>query len=424
MKWFANRSQWSRSRVARPKAAVFADRSLDEASRFRLLCMVYTQPASLWINLCLAAVIGSVCMSRVLNPWLIGWTIAGLLIGALRLVDYYTFAGRRDNTPLQILSKRYVALAWLLAAYWGSASLVLLITDDPIVHFWFINSLCVFLAGSVARSNPVIRAARGQVFLTLVPLLAVCIVSPDPYLKIYAVLVALYALSSDGNARSLHMQTVRLLLADQANSALLRDLAQSTTALEAANVRLNGLVSTDGLTGIANRRCFDVALATEWGRASRSGSYLTLLLIDIDHFKSFNDGLGHLAGDDCLRRVAVAIAATIVRDGDLAARYGGEEFAVLVPGADSFGAIETGERVRAAVEALAISSPIGKGRVVTVSVGVATVRAPQHDKDPSSLIEAADRSLYRAKRDGRNCVRNVSEAAATLAVAAPMLAWS
>lgn len=418
MSWFANRSDGSRCRISELAETVSNESSLGEASQLRLLNMVYTQPASLWINLCLVAVIGGVCTSRLQNPWLIGWTLAGLLIGAVRLLDYYSFAGRRDHTPLSILSQRYIALAWLLASYWGSASLILLITGDPVIHFWFINSLCVFLAGSVARSNPVIRAARGQVFFTLAPLLVVCIVCPDPYMKIYAVLVALYALSSDGNARSLHTQTVRLLLADQANSALLSDLAFSKDALEVANVRLSALVGTDGLTGIANRRCFDEAIATEWGRAARSGGYLSLLLIDIDHFKSYNDRYGHLAGDDCLRRVAAVISAQMLRDGDLAARFGGEEFVAILPGADSFGTIEAGERLRAAVEAQAIASPAGAGGIITISIGAATIRAPNHDGELTALIEAADKALYRAKHDGRNCVRTGSETVAAIAATA------
>lgn len=166
--------------------------------------------------------------------------------------------------------------------------------------------------------------------------------------------------------------------------------------------RLDALTRVDALTQLSNRRHFDDALHAEWSRARRGGGALALLLIDIDHFKAFNDGLGHPAGDACLRDVARTLAACANRGGDVVARYGGEEFAAILPGAERADALRVGERMRAAVEALILVSPAPAGRV-TVSVGVATT-AYADVVDVASFLRAADAALYAAKRAGRNRV--------------------
>lgn len=166
--------------------------------------------------------------------------------------------------------------------------------------------------------------------------------------------------------------------------------------------RLDALTRVDALTQLANRRHFDDALHAEWNRARRGGGALALLLVDIDHFKAFNDGLGHPAGDACLREVARTLAACANRGGDVVARYGGEEFAAILPGAEPADALRVGERMRAAVDALALASPAPAGRV-TVSVGVATTAHPDA-ADAASFLQAADAALYAAKRAGRNRV--------------------
>ncbi|RYY29298.1 MAG: diguanylate cyclase [Sphingomonadales bacterium] len=166
--------------------------------------------------------------------------------------------------------------------------------------------------------------------------------------------------------------------------------------------RLHGLSSTDALTGLSNRRMFDEALRREWDRARRSGDGLALMMIDIDHFKSLNDTLGHPVGDARLRDVAQAIRGRTRRAAEVAARYGGEEFAVILPGVDPQHALAQAEEVRLSIEELALESPAALGKV-TVSIGVAHVLGP-HDEDTSALVAAADAALYRAKHAGRNCV--------------------
>ena len=178
--------------------------------------------------------------------------------------------------------------------------------------------------------------------------------------------------------------------------------------------KLSTLALTDGLTGLMNRRAFDGALTREWKRAVRYGAQISLLMLDIDHFKRFNDRYGHQAGDDCLRAVARAVSGA-VRATDHVARYGGEEIAVILPSTFSAGAMEAGEKVRCAVEALRLShegNPEGNGRV-TVSVGVATTlvqRGETVEGLPEALIEAADSTMYKAKHEGRNRVATAAAA--------------
>jgi diguanylate cyclase (GGDEF)-like protein len=160
----------------------------------------------------------------------------------------------------------------------------------------------------------------------------------------------------------------------------------------------------DAMTDVANRRSFDEELAMEWRRSTRTHSQLSLLMVDIDGFKAFNDALGHQAGDDCLRAVAKAITDCVRRAADTVARYGGEEFVVLLPDTDAYGAAILAERIRVSVEQRNVAHPTMARGCVTVSIGIATMGGKE-TTDPSTLIKAADAALYQAKRDGRNRVR-------------------
>ncbi len=186
-------------------------------------------------------------------------------------------------------------------------------------------------------------------------------------------------------------------------------LKAQSIQLEDANERLRGLSYLDGLTGIANRRRFDEVLDAEWRRAYRADLPISLLMIDIDHFKAFNDTYGHHAGDECLRNVAGALSQALSRAGDFLARYGGEEFVAILSGSDLEQAARTAEDLRARVESRAIEhSTSSAGAVVTISVGVAC-RHPREGGAAPELQASADKALYTAKRDGRNRVRIAGE---------------
>jgi two-component system chemotaxis family response regulator WspR len=180
---------------------------------------------------------------------------------------------------------------------------------------------------------------------------------------------------------------------------------QQTRELERVNAELRRLTGVDELTGLANRRSFNQAVAQEWSRAARDGTPLSLLMVDIDHFKDYNDHFGHPRGDECLRRVAGALTGAVHRSGDSVARYGGEDFTVLLPRTGLPGAVAVAESLRSRVEALDLEHPRSSaGGKVTISVGVAST-VPSRTDSFDVLVDAADRATYEAKRAGRNRTR-------------------
>jgi diguanylate cyclase (GGDEF)-like protein/PAS domain S-box-containing protein len=217
-------------------------------------------------------------------------------------------------------------------------------------------------------------------------------------------------LHRDGSWRTIEGRLVNRLHEPEIRGivASYRDITEVTEAnrrLSEANAQLDLLANSDGLTGLANRACFDRHLALEWRRAVRDETPLSIILLDVDHFKAFNDTYGHLGGDACLRAVAGALRSCVARPGDLVARYGGEEFVCVVPATPLRGAVELAERMRIAVWDLAITH--ARSQVtdrVTVTVGVISRRCDP-DTSPEDLLRDADDALYRGKAAGRNrCV--------------------
>ena len=192
-------------------------------------------------------------------------------------------------------------------------------------------------------------------------------------------------------------------------------VARDLTERKKLEDQLLAMAMTDGLTGLSNRRAFDAELERQWIQVLENSSQVSLVLLDIDHFKQLNDEYGHLAGDDCLRVIGAAVRSA-VRGADVVARYGGEEIAIILPSTDPAEALKIAEAVRTAIEDLNIEhagNPEG-GNKVTASLGVATAlaRAGGAIRMPESLVLSADKALYMAKSEGRNCVRKVMMMAA------------
>jgi diguanylate cyclase (GGDEF)-like protein len=228
-----------------------------------------------------------------------------------------------------------------------------------------------------------------------------------------AVLLALLRVFSERSRRdldSLVSANLRLQAQAEETDRSNRELRETRGQLEQRNRDLERLTALDTLTQIANRRRFDAVLRTEWRRAVRDESPLSLVFCDIDHFKGFNDTYGHQAGDECLVRVAQAMEESLNRPADLVARYGGEEFIALLVDTDAEGARMLAERIRERVEALAMENPASPvAPHLTVSLGVATV-VPRPASRPEDLVDLADRALYAAKEGGRNRVVTSREA--------------
>lgn len=219
----------------------------------------------------------------------------------------------------------------------------------------------------------------------------------------YTLIVPLTFILSVGPAPApddIYRAGLRLFLANVLGLSVASTLQRSQRLQFAQNRLLQQLLSTDSLTGIANRRHFDYALVDEWRRCARAGKPLSLLMIDVDHFKAFNDARGHLQGDECLRRVAGLLSQAARRPGDLVARYGGEEFVCLLTDTNATGALLVAGRLQAAIDEACISHPNSPlGPHLTISIGAATAHPPA--QSPESLVALADRLLYAAKERGR-----------------------
>jgi diguanylate cyclase (GGDEF)-like protein len=179
---------------------------------------------------------------------------------------------------------------------------------------------------------------------------------------------------------------------------------EDITARKKAEEQLKLIASIDGLTGIANRRHFDNTFDLEWRRAMRSAKPISLIIVDVDYFKNYNDTYGHLAGDSCLQKIAHTIRDSLRRAGNFVARYGGEEFAVILPDTDAERAYFFAESLREKIENLNIKHNDSKvGSNATISLGVSTA-IPKKDDTQGKLISLADKALYKAKQGGRNRV--------------------
>lgn len=195
----------------------------------------------------------------------------------------------------------------------------------------------------------------------------------------------------------------RLVRMQRALVKLTEQLNQANEQLNHANEELHLVSMTDGLTGIANRRLFDESLAREWRRCARIQKPISIVMLDVDYFKKFNDRYGHQAGDECLKAVAREVASSVPRASDLAARYGGEEFVLILGETDEEGARSVANRIRLLVAGLKAVNEDSPHHYVTVSCGISTI-LPSDDKPVERLVKSADNALYLAKKQGRNTV--------------------
>lgn len=207
----------------------------------------------------------------------------------------------------------------------------------------------------------------------------------------------------DGSIRPVELNSMRVRVSGQ---DFLVAVARNISERRALEEHLLRLSLNDSLTGIANRRAFEARFAEEWHRAGRSGAPLALLLLDVDHFKAYNDNLGHPAGDECLRQVATRLQGSMRRPEDLLARYGGEEFAVLLPATDSAGAMIFAHHLLNVLHRAALPHPASPvSQHVTLSIGVASTKQFA-DRAPAALVAAADAALYAAKAGGRDRIES------------------
>ena len=327
---------------------------------------------------------------------LVIWLGLILCLSIIRYIIGHSFKYHHQYSQAELSSwaNKHVFLTVLLSTIWGLAGIVFFPNDYP-----HLILLIMILFSVLLSSIPTLAASRlaytFQVLVVLTPTIIMVLLSDRMDYKLIAISSIILAIT--------------LLLVSHYIYQLLFDLQKTSVALRE-------LADTDQLTRIANRRHFDREFKAEWRRAMRERTPISLLIIDVDSFKLYNDINGHQRGDECLKEIARSLAAITNRPADLAARHGGEEFSVLLPTTDQVNAVMLAERLRRKIETLKIEFPESEFGIVTVSIGVSCCEPswdPNSKKSsakepkvifPAMLLTAADNALYVAKQQGRNRV--------------------
>lgn len=373
------------------------------AEKVRLLFA--NQASSFWLSL-VTAIVPFGLAWQMDKPWLgLIWyaAFAAVAVGRFAVTRRY-LASDPPSEHSRFWARRYMFGAGAAGSVWGVGALALAMTGDPTVHV-----LALFLAyGVVAAAVPLLGMHKPSMLAFQLPLIVPVTVWALFFRHeidiLLAYILALYIVGIRISQRQLEGYVDRSYRLKLENQKLIDRLNNSNHQLQAANLELTQLSGEDALTGLSNRRRYQERLALEWRRAARDGSQVSMVVVDIDYFKPYNDTLGHEAGDKCLRKVADLLERAANRPGDLVARYGGEEFVVLLPLTDRRGATLLAQRIQSLFAETAIPHPASPlGKVITVSIGVSSLRADRHK--PNDLFHMADQALYRAKADGRNRIQ-------------------
>ncbi len=350
-------------------------------------------PISLIVNLANGLILAAVLWGTVPTPVLLAWSGLLLAVTGARFLSLRAFrnAAPRSESDHAVWTKYFLAGACAAGVVWGLSGILLF---DP-SSFPHQVLLAFVLGGMVAGAIPLLSSVSHAYWCFAIPVVVPISIRMmwvgDQIHLVMGLLIAIFGLAMLATSAQVHR-----LYRD--SEKLRRELFSSIEVEQA----LEYLVRLDSLTGIPNRRLFEEELSKEWARAQRDNAPLSLIMVDIDHFKEYNDHYGHPAGDLCLVDVAQAMHHTLSRPGDVVARIGGEEFAFLLPQTDLSGAIAVAEQIRARVLGLNLpheASPVASH--VTLSFGVSSSELASVSS-PADLIRTSDKALYEAKRCGRN----------------------
>lgn len=329
------------------------------------------------------------------------WLVMILAIVCSRIIAYYKFIRVSDGAFKGDYWKNiYIFLALVSGVIWGISAFIVFPGDNPTYIFLFVLVIASLSAATTVSHSAVRFGSTAWAAPALLIYAARCLSIGEEYGYVLSFLIILYFLTIYSYSET-HRKTIA------ASMSLKFENLELLEELKKVNAILLHISAVDGLTGLANRRAFDEAMDREWWRSIREKSQIALIMIDIDYFKAYNDVYGHLAGDDCLKKVAQALSKAMRRPADLIARFGGEEFVAILPNTNTDGAMAIAEKMRKSVEDMGeqhSGSPTAS--FVTISAGVASV-IPELGANFAEVISLADLALYNAKQSGRNIVKIV-----------------
>jgi diguanylate cyclase (GGDEF)-like protein len=388
------------------------------AARREALAAVYRNiPRSVWFSILVTWAIAYLLWDAAHPGMLVAWASLLSALNLARFVHVLRRLRSRNFLDDPVRDERELALGVGLAGAGFGVGFLLFGLGAPLLEQYAVS---LFLVGISAGSVTVLTGSR-LAFLAYTKPMTLAIAVPMSWIglvdadgpRLFLGLMmflfggAIHMFQKRLDRMFVHNIALRhehLELLEQ-KEALLSELRSHNKELSADRDEFLLASLTDGLTGLANRRHFDRTLARDWERHRRDGAPLACILMDIDHFKNFNDRYGHMVGDDCLRAIAHIIDGTVSRGGDFAARYGGEEFVALLPGTGIDGARLLAERIREVVEERAIPHASGGPEgVVTLSAGVSALAPGSSFPSAQTLVDLADEALYLAKKRGRNQV--------------------
>lgn len=371
----------------------------DALLRSRVDAIYAMQLAMVAMDLLGAFMVAGYCRGMTDGGWLTGWFLLCVAVATPRIVLDFAYRGKRlRRVSTRTWARLAVGFAAISGALWAIAvGWVMALGSDNQVMFL----VCVALSGMTLSIANVVYWPVYAVFAGPISAAAAvgCAVSRGEGRSLLAVGAASLAVALLVTSRLLGRQILRAHRLALTNHALVQSLADRSGELERAFAALQQISRTDPLTGLANRRSRDDRLEQEWARTQRAEVPLSVIAIDVDRFKQFNDTHGHEEGDRCLRAVGEMLRTGVRSGVDLAARHGGEEFMLILPGIGHDAAISVAERIRGMVATC--DQPYGLPQRVTVSLGVATID-PAPGRSVQELTMAADAALYRAKLGGRN----------------------
>ncbi|HEX5056735.1 MAG TPA: diguanylate cyclase [Gammaproteobacteria bacterium] len=383
------------------------DQSIKHAILVEQTKMLLTQSrTSIVMSFLLASFIALVFSRLTQNVLIVAWWVLISLILAAQYTMYVIYTRQHSYRIDYILWYRLVMAAAAIGGLcWGLGLTHMLRVVNEHYHIFLIILLISLAAAGItlAVRTPVYYAFQ---ISALLPVIIWLVASEDTIRVILGFFLIIFMFAMWIFAYQVNRSLTASFRLQLENQSLANSLKQSNARLQVLNEELLQLSATDGLTQVANRRYFDERLISEFSRSSREGASLSLIMIDVDFFKAYNDELGHVAGDECLARIAISIRDSLKRPTDLVARYGGEEFVVLLPVTPPEGACKLAEEIRQNVEALKIAhprSPIAPH--VTVSLGVTGAMQVGKTNKRELLLQKADQALYKAKQGGRNNVK-------------------